>query len=110
MQGPRGPQPLSSAIAQVVAMRGLAQEGSRTQLATAWRDVAKQVAGEAIVRSTRVINLNRGVLVIAVASAPVLGELVSFHKSALLKALKEHHGDLKIRDLKFKQQGDLKTR
>lgn len=108
MEGPRGPQPLSLAIAQVVALRGIAQEGSSVRLAAAWKDVANEVGGESIVRATRVVNLNRGILLIAVGSAPVLGEIVSFHKQALLKGLKEQHPDLKIRDLKFKQQGDLK--
>lgn len=110
MEGARGPQSLGQTIAQVVALRGIAQEGSNARLAAAWKDVAGQVAGESIVRATRVINLNRGVLLIAVGSAPVLGELASYHKAALLAELKERHADLRIRDLKFRQQGDMKAK
>jgi hypothetical protein len=36
-----------------------------------------------------------------------LSELASFHKQSLLRTLQQKHGELKIRDLKFRLKGDL---
>lgn len=98
-----GPQHLSKALSQLIALRGLAGVRGESQLATVW----KEVAGEKIAAGTRVLGINRGVLQVAVGNSPLLSELAAFHKGALLAALQERHADLKIRDLKFKLKGDL---
>ena len=98
-----GPQPLSKAISEVIALRGLAHEGSFARVAAAWREVA----GEAIAAGTRATAVNRGVLQVLVNSAPLLSELASYHKPAFVKVFKERHADLKIRDIKFKLRGEM---
>lgn len=96
------PTHLSTAISELIAVRGLARVRGDEQLKSAW----KEVAGPAIAGKTRVLNLRRGVLQIGVAHAALLSELVSFHKAALLRTLKQQHTDLKIRDLKFRLKGE----
>jgi predicted nucleic acid-binding Zn ribbon protein len=100
-----GPQPLSQALSELIALRGLARVRGESQLAAIWQEVA----GATIASSTRVIGVNRGALHVAVANAPLLSELASFHKASLLEALRERHGHLKIRDLKFRLKGDMRT-
>jgi hypothetical protein len=97
MAGQPDPQPLARALAELIALRGYARVRGDQQLQSAWQDVAGQFAC-----STRVLGLERGVLQIGVTNAPLLGELVSFHRGTLLESLRQKHPDLKIRDLKFK--------
>lgn len=104
MEAPRGPQSLAKAISEVIALRGLAHEGSFARVAAAWREIA----GEAIASGTRATAVNRGVLQVLVNSAPLLSELASFHKAVFVKAFKERYADLKIRDIKFKLRGEMK--
>lgn len=96
------PQHLSKALAELIALRGLARVRGDEQLKSIW----KEIAGERIGSHTRVLNVRRGVLEIAVNNAALLNELVAFHKLSLLSALKRQHGELKIRDLKFRLKGD----
>lgn len=108
MEGSRGPQPLSKAISEVIALRGLANAGADAQVAAAWKDVAAAVAGEALAAGTRATTINRGTLQVSVNSAPLLGEVVSFHKPQLIKLIKDRYPHLKVRDIKFRLKGDLK--
>jgi hypothetical protein len=101
--GKNEPQPLSAALSQLIAMRGLARAGGDAQLTEIW----KSLAGPKIAGATRVLNIHRGVLHVAVTNAPLLSELASFHKSSLLAALTEEYPHLRIRDLKFRLRGDL---
>jgi len=99
------PQHLSGALAELIAMRGIARVQGSSQVATVWREVA----GDAIAKQTRILGIKRGVLQVAVANSPLLAELASFHRSALLEKLKREHADLKIRDIKFRLSGDWST-
>lgn len=92
------PQPLAKALSELIALRGFARVRGDAQLTSVW----SEVAGETIAAQTKVIGIKRGVLQVSVSNSPLLGELVSFHKTSLLKALKKQHADLKIRDLKFR--------
>jgi len=103
---PRGPQPLSQALGDLIALRGIAQSGGDARLASAWKDVA----GDAVGASTKVTGVKNGILQVAVMNAPLLGELVSYHKLALLDALHNRHADLQIKDIKFRLRGDLHKR
>jgi hypothetical protein len=94
---------VSQALSELIALRGLARLRGESQLADVW----KQVAGPRIAEGTRVLGINRGALQIAVTNAPLLSELVSFHKPSLLQALQTEHPDLKIRDLKFRLRGSI---
>lgn len=102
----RDPEPLAESIARLIAQRGLARSKASEQLASIWREVA----GDNLESGTRVINLKRGVLNIAVSSAALLNELVSFHQADLLLKLQEEHPDLKVRGLKFRLQGRMDSR
>ena len=97
------PQPLSAALAELIARRGFARVQGSAQLVGIW----KQVAGAQFADKTKVIGLKRGVLEIAVNSSGLLSQLASFHQAPLLKTLKTEHPDLKIKDLRFKLRNDV---
>lgn len=98
-----GPQHLSRALAELIARRGYARVGGDAQLQAVWGEVA----GPLIARQTRAVAIRRGVLQVSVAHAPLLSELVAFHKESLLECLRNKHADLKIRDLKFKLDSNV---
>lgn len=95
------PQPLSVALAELIALRGFARVGSDDELRMAW----KRVAGEELATQTRPLQLTRGVLTIAVSSAPLLNELVSFSSPDLLARLKQQVPHLNVKSLKFRLNG-----
>lgn len=97
------PQRLSGVLSELIALRGLARVQAGSQLEAAWKDAA----GSDVARATQVQGIKRGVLQISVDNAPLLSELASFHKSAILAALHEKHPHLKLRDLKFTLKGKL---
>ena len=102
MPAARGPQRLGDALSELVALKGLARSGAAEQLSQAWQEVA----GKRIASETRVVAVKNRSLEIEVASAALMYELDSFHKSSLLEALGEHRG-LKINRLKFRLKGSL---
>tara|TARA_B110000014_G_C20046487_1_gene544191 strand:+ start:53 stop:385 length:333 start_codon:yes stop_codon:yes gene_type:complete len=102
MRAARGPQRLGDALSELVALKGLAQSGAAEQLSQAWQEVA----GERIATETRVVAVKNRSLEIEVASAALMYELDSFHKSSLLEALKQTPG-LEINRLKFRLKGSL---
>src|SRR5262245_28134902 len=106
MAASRGPQPLSQALSELIALRGYARVQGDAQLQSAWA----AVAGGAIARQTRAVAIRRGVLQVAVASAPLLSELAGFYRAAFVEKLRQAHSHLRIRDLKFRLDSDLATR
>lgn len=103
MKSAPGPRHLSSALSELVSLRGLARSGGSAELASVW----SEVAGSEIAGKTRVMGIKRGVLQVAVSNSPLLSELASFHKESLLRSLQQNHSGLKIRDVKFRLKGDL---
>ncbi|MCH8828731.1 MAG: DUF721 domain-containing protein [Planctomycetes bacterium] len=99
----RGPQPLSAVLSELIGRRGWAQVQAQTQLKDAW----SQVADGSIAQETEVQGLKRGVLQIAVSNAPLLSELVAFHRIDLLEQIQANNPNLRIRNLKFVLQGRL---
>jgi len=95
------PRHLSSALSELIALKGLARVRGETQLAAVW----SQAAGPEIAVGTQVRCIRRGVLHIDVTNAALMGELAGFHKQSLLATLREQHADLRIRDLKFRLRG-----
>ena len=93
-----GPRPLSEALSELIALKGLARSRGEAQLASIWTEVA----GSSISKQTRVVGIKRGVLEVGVANSSMLNELVGFHKRSLLETLQERYEYLKIRDLKFR--------
>ncbi|HAB13182.1 MAG TPA: hypothetical protein DCE47_15970 [Planctomycetaceae bacterium] len=102
MRAARGPQRLSDALSELVALKGLAKSGAAEQLSQAWKDAA----GERIASETRVVAVKNRSLEIEVASAALMYELDSFHKSGLLETLQRQPG-LEINRLKFRLKGSL---
>jgi hypothetical protein len=104
----RGPEPqrLSSALSELIAMRGYARVRGDAQLQSAWADTA----GLAIARQTRAVAIRRGILHVAVDHAPLLSELAGYYRQSLLEKLRKKHADLKIRDLKFKLDSGVAAR
>ena len=95
------PQPLSIALAELIALRGFARVHSDDELRSAW----KRVAGEELAGQARPLQLTRGVLTIAVSNAALLNELASFQSVDLLKRLKQQVPNLNIKSLKFRLNG-----
>lgn len=102
----RGPQRLSLALNELIALRGYARARGDAQLQAAWRDAA----GQTIARQTRAVAIRRGVLHISVAHAPLLSELAGFYRQELLGKLNELHPHLNVRDLKFKLDSGIAAR
>ena len=102
----KGPEPqhVGRVISEFVALKGLARVHGLEQLHQAWRTVV----GTDIGQRSRVLQLNRGILNVGVASGALLNELSSFHKQQCLEQLQQKFSHLKIRDIKFKLKTDLK--
>jgi predicted nucleic acid-binding Zn ribbon protein len=101
-----GPQRLSLALSELIAMRGYARVRGDAQLQSAWADAA----GATIARQTRALAIRNGVLHIAVDHAPLLSELAGFYRQILLEKIRERNAGLKIRDLKFKLDSGIAAR
>jgi hypothetical protein len=91
------PQPLSLALAELIATRGFARSRSDDDLQTAWRTVAGEFAA-----TTRPVKIARGVLTVEVRSTGILNEVVSFHTGTLLAAMQRQAPHLRIKSLKFR--------
>src|SRR5262245_43966692 len=102
----RGPQRLSLALNELIALRGYARSRGDAQLQSAWRDAA----GQTVARQTRAVAIRRGVLHVSVAHAALLSELAGFYRQALVEKLTELHAHLRIKDLKFKLDSGLAVR
>ena len=98
-----GPQHLSQALSELIALKGLARVRGVAQLERIWNELA----GTKIAGNTKVLGIKRGILQIGVTNAALLEEIVSFHKTSLLQSLRERHSDLRIRDLKFTLKSKL---
>jgi hypothetical protein len=97
------PQPLSKSITDLVALRGWARSRGDAELRTAWNEAA----GAAWAKQTRARTIRRGVLHVGVANAPLLSELVAFHRRPLVKRLEERNPELRIKDIKFQLDSDV---
>ena len=105
MESTLGPRHLSNVLSELIALRGFARQDGDEQLQEDW----KQVAGDQFAKSTKVLGLRRGVLQIAVANAPLLSQLVSFHKQTLLARLQKDHPEYRIENVQFRLRGDMAT-
>jgi len=97
------PEHLSRALSDLIALRGLAGVRGQAQLNADW----KEVAGETFAAQTKVLGMKRGVLNIGVSNSALLSELASFHKMTLVENLRERRPDLRLRDVKFRLNGQL---
>jgi predicted nucleic acid-binding Zn ribbon protein len=94
---PRGPQPIGTVLADLMARTGFARVQSTAALETAWREAA----GPWAERFTRVAALRCGKLEVVVSNSTFVQELC-FQKNALLGALRRALPEQEIRDLRFR--------
>ncbi len=93
----RQPKPVAEIIAQVVQRRGYAQVRAANQ----WNDAWRAAAGEALVATTEVGLLRRGVLEVTVANSLIMQEL-GFEKEQILAALQRERPDAGLKQLRFR--------
>jgi hypothetical protein len=97
----RDPIPLSSALRELIALRGFARARGDEELVSAWATVA----GPELAAQTRPQQVSRGALTISVDSPALLSELTGFQGPELTLRMKQQFPHLKIRNLKFKLSG-----
>ena len=95
------PLQLSSALSELIALRGYARIEEYRQFRQAWT----AVAGEQLSQQTRLSRVLRGQLVIEVDNGALLSELSGFHAADLLCRLQSEFPELKIKGLKFRLKG-----
>jgi len=100
------PQPLSVAIAELIARRGLATRKGTGRLAEVW----KTVADDRVSSHSRVLSLRDHTVIIGVDNSALLNELVSFHSAGLLSDLQKECPDLAIQRLRFQLRSESQNR
>ena len=93
----KGPEPISTVLAELMARRGLGRVVSTAHLEKAWREAA----GELAAGFTRVGAVRRGKLEVIVANSTLVQELV-FQKITLLENLQRLLPDETINELRFR--------
>src|SRR4051812_25072744 len=96
--GNKGPENIADILGRMFTSRGWGRKNDRLRLEAAWADVA----GEELLKTTRVLGLKRGVLEIEVRNAVQLAELTQFHKRGLLAKLRKALTGVTLTDLKFR--------
>lgn len=99
------PQPLSVAISELIARRGLATRKGTGQLSDVW----KIVAGDRVSRHSRVLSLRDHTVCVGVDNSALLNELVSFHSARLLAGLQSECPELTVRRLRFQLRSDSQS-
>ena len=94
----RGPENLADILGRLFTSRGWGRKNDRLRLESAWA----AVAGEELLKDTRVLAMRRGVLEVAVRNAVLMSELTQFHKRGLLTKLRTAMPGVTLTDLKFR--------
>lgn len=97
----RDPVPLSSVLAELIAIRGFNRVSASKQLADAW----ETAAGSVIAKKTKTMGLKNGVLQVGVSNSALLGELKSFYHTELLIKLRK--AEPTIRDIRYRLKSNL---
>ncbi len=101
-----GPIPLARVMSELVQRRGWNQQQGDRVLLDAWESVTE----ERVSTHTRIGTLRNGALTIHVSNSPLLSELVSFHKTKLLSAMKEKLPQTRLKELKFRLDSSIKNK
>ncbi len=96
--------PLSNALSELIALKGLARVRGDQRLLEAW----KQAAGEKIASQTTVQGIKNRIVMVGVENSALLNELNSFHKSSLLQKLQKEYGKQDVRDIRFRLKSKIK--
>lgn len=94
------PSLLSSALTELIALRGFARSRADLDLQEAW----KTAAGEEWSHGTQPVRISRGVLTVEVRSSALLSELVAFHSPELTRKIQQQAPHLKVKSIKFKRK------
>lgn len=95
------PLKLSTALSELIAVRGYARMEEHRQYRDAWNAVAEANWTQ----HTRIAKVSRGQMIIEVDNAPLLSELSGFYTKELLNRLQTEFAALKIKSLKFRLRG-----
>jgi predicted nucleic acid-binding Zn ribbon protein len=94
----RGPEVLGEVLSRLFTARGWGRRQERLRLEQAWAEAI----GPERADQTRVGAIRRGVLEIEVGTAPLLQELVHFHKRRLLEQVRRRLHGVTVTDLRFR--------
>ncbi|MFH1302920.1 MAG: DUF721 domain-containing protein [Planctomycetota bacterium] len=90
--------PISQALSELIALKGLGRVRGDQRLKEAW----EQAAGEKIAAQTTVQGIKNRIVQVGVENSALLNELNSFHKGSLLQKLQNEYGKQDVRDLRFR--------
>lgn len=93
-----GPEKIGAIIERILRQTGIRNHGDQDEVVRAWRDVA----GSEIDERTRVVSFHRGVLTVAVDSAPLFQELETFERPRLLREVRERLTGTHVEQLRFR--------
>jgi predicted nucleic acid-binding Zn ribbon protein len=96
--------PISQALSELIALKGLGRVQGDRRLIEAW----KQAAGEKIAGLTTVQGIKNRIVQIGVENSALLNELNSFHKGSLLQKLQKEYGKQDVRDIRFRLKSKTK--
>ncbi|WP_298864041.1 DUF721 domain-containing protein [uncultured Gimesia sp.] len=96
--------PISQALSELIALKGLARVRGDQRLVKAW----KQAAGEKIASQTAVQGIKNRIVMVGVENSALLNELNSFHKGSLLQKLQKEYGKQDVRDIRFRLKSKVK--
>ena len=96
--GDKGPEKIADVLGRLFTSRGWGRKNDRLRLESAWADVA----GEPLLKDTRVLGMKRGVLEIDVRNAVLMSELAQYHKRGLLAKLRKALPGVTLTDIKFR--------
>ncbi len=94
----RGPEKIGDVLGRLFTSRGWGRKNDRLRLESAWADVA----GEELLKNTRVLGVKRGVMEVEVRNAVLMSELTQFHKRGLLTKLRKAMPGVTLTDIKFR--------
>lgn len=90
--------PISQALTELIALKGLVRVRGDQRLKEAW----DEAAGEKIASQTTAQAIKNRIVMVGVENSALLNELNSFHKSSLLQKLQKEYGKQDVRDIRFR--------
>jgi len=94
----RGPENIADILGRLFVSRGWGRKNDRLRLEAAWAEVA----GEQLIKDTRLMGVKRGVMEIEVRNAVLIQELTHFHKRGLIGKLRKSLPGVTLTDIKFR--------
>ncbi|MFK7778731.1 MAG: DUF721 domain-containing protein [Gimesia sp.] len=95
--------PLSQALTELIALKGLARVRGNQRLKDAW----ELAAGEKIASQTTAQGIKNRIVMVGVENSALLNELNSFHKGSLLQKMQKEYGKQDVRDIRFRLKSKI---